>query len=210
MSLSNGEMTSRPPKLPWNGFFIGGLLGGKLIGGKGSLTTTVNNADNSFQKDDILFPLPSHTLMLGFNSQFAENSTMSFECDFEYGVLPSLRLAYGYLITPLDRISLGIGLDALLFSLALSNKKDLEVSSLFGFTPSISYERSIGNGAFFQARLSYNYLSIKGENLSKDFKFPEPVKRFVRDYWDKEVQTVKNIDGSIHGVTLSLGFGYTF
>ena len=97
-----------------------------------------------------------------------------------------------------------------LMSTALSAPKGLEISSLFGLTPSISYERALGQGAFFQAQLNYNYLSIKGDNLEKDFKFPVSVKRFIRDYWEKEVNAVKSVDASAHGVTLSLGFGYTF
>lgn len=181
------------PKDPWNGFFVGGLLGSKFIGGQGTITTRVNGADEVSPKDDILFPVPSHTLTLGFNSQFSNTSTISFEGKFDYGVLPSLRLAYGHLITPKDRISFGAGVDVLLFSLALSGKSNLDVSSLYGFTPSISYERSIGNGGFFQARLNYNYLGVKGNDLEKDFKFPYPVRRFIRDYWDKDVSTVKSI-----------------
>jgi hypothetical protein len=100
--------------------------------------------------------------------------------------------------------------NALLLGAAISEPKGLTVSSLGGFTPSISYERSLGMGAFFQAQVSYNYLSIKGDNLEHDFKFPAPIKRFIRDYWEKDVSAVKSVDASAHGVTLALGFGYTF
>lgn len=201
----------KPVKDPWTGFFVGGLFGtNALVGGKGTLVTRVNGTDETSKQDKAFFPIPYYTLTLGFNSQFSNTSTIAFEGNFDYGVLPKLRLSYGYLITPVDRLSFGVGVDVMLFSLALSGKSNLEVSSMYGFTPSISYERSIGNGGFFQARLNYNYLGVKGENLEKDFEFPTSVRRFVRDYWDKDVSTVKSVDASVHGVTLSLGFGYTF
>jgi hypothetical protein len=198
------------PRTPWNGFFVGGLLGGKIVGGKGSITIIKDTKDVTDTQDGVVFPLPSHTLALGFNSEIGCSSTISFGCDFDYGVLPTLKLSYGYLVTPLDRISFGVGANVLLMSAALSAPKGLDVSSLYGFTPSISYEHSLGQGAFFQTVLSYNYLSVKGDNLEQDFKFPVPVKRLIRDYWDKEVNAVKSVDASAHGVTLSLGFGYTF
>ncbi|MBH1989873.1 MAG: hypothetical protein I8H80_01700 [Alphaproteobacteria bacterium] len=215
LALGSSEICAAKPatnnaRTPWNGFFVGGLLGGKIISGKGSITVNADGTDVSSPKDEIVFPLPSHTLTLGFNSEFGYNSTISFGCDFDYGVLPTVKLSYGYLVTPLDRISVGIGASVPLMSTALSAPKGLEISSLFGLTPSISYERALGQGAFFQAQLNYNYLSIKGDNLEKDFKFPVSVKRFIRDYWEKEVNAVKSVDASAHGVTLSLGFGYTF
>lgn len=195
---------------PWNGFFVGGLLGGKLISGNGSITTYVDGRDETASKNDIIFPLPSHALNVGFNSEFADSSTIAFGCDFDYGVLPTLKLSYGYLVTPLDRISFGVGINALLLAAAFSTTEEVKVSSLYGFTPSISYERSIGNGAFFQVQATYNYFSAKGANLGRDHKFSVPVRRFIRDYWDKDVHSVRGIDVTAHGFTLSTGFGYTF
>ncbi len=214
-ALSSAEIDAAKPaannaRTPWNGFFVGGLLGGKIISGKGSITFNTDGKDVPHSKEDMVFPLPSHTLTLGYSSEFGYNSTISFGCDFDYGVLPTLKLAYGYLVTPLDRISFGVGVNTLLMSAALSAPKGLEISSMLGLTPSISYERSLGQGAFFQAQINYNYLSVKGDNLERDFKFPVPVKHFIRDYWEKEVNAVKSVDASAHGVTLSLGFGYTF
>ncbi len=202
--------TTGKARLPWNGFFVGASLGPKLITAKGSITTRVNDRDETDSKDNMFFPLPSHTLSLGFNSEFAQSSTISFGFDFDYGVLPTLRVAYGYLISPKHRISLGAGLNLPLFISAFSGSEDLKVHSLYGLTPSISYEQALGDGAFFQAIVSYNYLNLKGENLERDYKFPTPVRRLIRDYWDKEVKSVTGIDATAHGVTISAGFGYAF
>lgn len=198
-----------PPKSAWNGFYVGGLLGGKFIAGKGSVTTIVDGKSETASKDEMAFPLPSHTLNLGYGSEIGESSTIAFGCDFDYGVLPTLKLAYGYLVTPKDRLSFEVGLNTLLLAAALSSGNELEVKSLYGFTPAISYERSLGNGAFFQVKANYNYLSVKGNSFGKDFKFPTPVKRFVRDYWDRDVHSVSGLDAEAHGVTLSMGFGCT-
>ena len=154
-SISAETKSAQNNKSPWNGFFVGALMGGKFIGGKGSLTTKDVSGKKTYTgEDSILIPLPTYALNIGYNTEFSSNSTLTFATDLDYGVLPRIRVAYGYLVTEKDRLSVGVGIDALLFAAAFSGKKDLEISSLYGFTPTISYERSIGNGAFFQVRAS--------------------------------------------------------
>lgn len=210
-SISAETKSAQNNKSPWNGFFVGALMGGKFIGGKGSLTTKDVSGKKTYTgEDSILIPLPTYALNIGYNTEFSSNSTLTFATDLDYGVLPRIRVAYGYLVTEKDRLSVGVGIDALLFAAAFSGKKDLEISSLYGFTPTISYERSIGNGAFFQVRASYNYISLKAENLAADYSFPAPVKTFIKDYWNKDISDIDGVDASAHGVTVALGFGYTF
>lgn len=202
--------THRLAKSPWNGVYVGGALGCRIIGGSGTLTIEENGTSKDLPKDEFLFPLPYHTLNVGFGTEVGCNSTLSFGFDFDYGFIPKGRLSYGILVTPLDRISISAGLDPVLLWLTLAGDKKLEISSMGGFTPSVSYERSIGNGAFFQARLSYNYLAAKGSDLGKDYKFPEPARRLIRDYWDRDVRSVRAVDASAHSFVIGLGFGYTF
>lgn len=204
--------TAKPnyARTPWNGFYVGGLLGGKILGGKGTITTRVNGENVPDTKDDVLFPLPAHTLTFGFNKEVGGNSTVGVGGELEYGILPTVKFSYGYLATPLDRVSVGLGFNALLIGAAISAPAGLEVNSLFGFTPSISYERSLGLGAFFQVQVTYNYLNVKGANLAEEYKFPSSVKRFIKDYWDTDVKGITSVDATAHGVTLSAGFGYTF
>lgn len=206
------ETAAKPnyARTPWNGFYVGGLLGGKILGGKGTVVTKVNGENVSDTKDDVLFPLPAHTLTFGFSKEVGGNSTLGVGCELEYGVLPTVKFSYGYLATPLDRVSVGLGFNAMLMSAAISPPKGLEINSLFGFTPSISYERSLGLGAFFQVQVAYNYLNINGKDLEAKYKFPAPVKRFIQDYWDADVKAITSVDATAHGVSLSLGFGYTF
>lgn len=194
-------------RTPWNGFHVGGLLGGKILGGKGTLQVKDRDPNTV---DDMVFPLPSHTLTFGFGKEIGGNSTLDFACELEYGVLPTVKFSYGYLATPLDRVSFGLGVNALLMSTAFSQPEKIEVNSLYGFTPSISYERALGLGAYFQAQLAYNYLNIKGSDLQENYKFPKSIKRFARDYWDTELKDVTSLEATVHGFTLSLGFGYTF
>jgi hypothetical protein len=96
-------------RTPWNGFYVGGLLEGKIVGGKGSITNNVDGKDVTSSKDDLVFPLPSHALTLGFGGEIGCCSTLTFGCELDYGVLPTFRLSYGYLVTPVDRVLLGLG-----------------------------------------------------------------------------------------------------
>jgi opacity protein-like surface antigen len=214
-AVSSSAVTAAKPvnnysRTPWDGFYVGGMLGGKVLGGKGTITTIVDEKKSQNTQDDVLFPLPAQTLTFGFNKEVGGNSTVGAGCELEYGILPTIKFSYGYLATPLDRISLGLGFNALLMGAAISPPTGLEINSLFGFTPSISYERALGLGAFFQVQVTYNYLNVKGANLGEEYKFHTSVKRFIKDYWDTDVKGITDVDATAHGVTLSAGFGYTF